>query len=100
MLTLFAMMMTLAVEVFLLPWKILAALFRTRVWLGMVVLFGAVSLLGGLVSVAAGLIKGLFPWLLIAAGIGLVVWANKKEPEAKEEAFESFYARRDMHRNA
>ena len=89
--------LTIAFKLFLIPWKILAGLFRSGAWLGFMVVAGLFGILGGIISVLAGLLKGLFPFVLIAAGIVLIVFANKKNPKPSEEAFESFYAERNQY---
>ena len=84
--------LTIAFKLFLIPWKILIGLFRSGAWLGFLVIAGLFGIVGGVISVLVGLLKGLLPWILIIAGIALIFYANKKNPQPSEEAFESFYA--------
>ena len=86
--------LTIALKLFLLPWKILVGLFRSGAWLGFMVIAGLFGIVGGIVSILAGLLKGLLPVILIVAGIALIYAANRKDPKPSEEAFESFYARK------
>ena len=92
MFALISLIFVLVFEAMILPWRILWNLMRSNWFWGMVCVFGVLSLLGGIISGLIGLIKGAFPFILVAAGIALIVYSNKKEPEAKEEAFDSFYA--------
>jgi hypothetical protein len=92
MFALISLIFVLVFQAMILPFRILGNLMRSSWFWGLVCLFGVLSLLGGIISGLIGLIKGVFPLLLVAAGIALIVYSNKKEPEAKEEAFDSFYA--------
>ncbi len=86
----------LCFEIFLIPWRIIGGLFRSGSWVRFLVVIGLFSITGGLVSFFAGLLKDFFPWILIAAGIAMIYFANRKNPEPREEVFESFYS---QHRN-
>ena len=94
MLSLIFLPLELALEFILLPVRIMSAMFRTSRWIAIVMIAGACSVLSGIVSALAGSLQNLLPWILIAVGIFLIVRANHSHPEVREEAFESFYARK------
>ncbi|MBR6955192.1 MAG: hypothetical protein IKH77_09210 [Clostridia bacterium] len=94
MLTLIFLPFILMVKLIVLPWKILGKMMRSSWFWGLAFFFGFMSMLGGLITGLAGLIKGLLPIGLVVAGIALILAANKQEPEASKEAFDSFYASR------
>ena len=87
MLALILLPITLMVKLIVLPWKILGGLMRSS-W------FWGIAFLCGIISGLFGLIRGLLPVALVVAGIALIVSANKKEPEAAKEAFDSYYTAR------
>ncbi len=94
MLSLIFLPLELALGFILLPVRIMSAMFRTSRWLALVMIAGVCSMLSGVISLFAGSLENLLPWILIAAGIWMIVRANRKHPEVREEAFESFYARK------
>ena len=82
------------VELFLLPWRILSGLFRAGRGLAILVVVGLVSMFSGVVTILAGSLRSLLPWILIAVGVAMIVRANRSHPEVRKEAFDSFYAQR------
>ena len=94
MLSLILLPITLMIELIVLPWKILGHLMRSSWFWGIAFLCGLFSLLGGIISGLFGLVRGILPIALVVAGIALIISANKKEPEAAKEAFDSFYTAR------
>ncbi len=94
MLSLIFLPLELALELILLPVRIMSGMFRTSRWLAIVMIAGTCSLISGVISIFAGSLRNLLPWILIAAGVILIVRANRRHPEVREEAFESFYARK------
>lgn len=92
MLSLMLILLGLMIEFVLLPWKILFGLFRSGRGLAILIVVGLLSMGAGVITMVLGSLKGLLPWILIAVGVAMIVRANRKHPEVKEEAFDSFYA--------
>ncbi len=92
MLSLILLSWGLVLEFVLLPWRILYGLFRSGRGLAILVVVGLLSMASGIVTILLGSLRSLLPWILIAAGIAMIVRANRTHPEVREDAFESFYA--------
>ena len=92
MLSLILLSWGLVLEFVLLPWQILYRLFRSGRLLAILVTFGLISMVSGILSAIFGSLESLLPWILIGVGIAMIVRANRKRPEVREEAFDSFYA--------
>lgn len=85
MLSLIFLPITIAIAVCKMSFSIILGLFHGGMLIGAIALFGVLSLLGGIISAIFGLVWNLLPLILIVAGIALIAFANKKEPETVEQ---------------
>ncbi len=93
MLCLILLTMGLVIEFILLPWQILYGLIKSGKFIAILVIIGLISALSGIVSAIFGSMESLLPWILIGVGVLMIYRANRRHPEVREEAFDSFYAR-------
>lgn len=94
MLSLIFLPLELAIEFILLPVRIISSMFHASHWVAFALIAGVCSLLSGIISAIAGSVQDLLPWILIAAGVFMIVRANRRHPEVREKVFDSFYSRK------
>ncbi len=94
MLSLIFLPLELAMGLIFLPLRIILGMFRASRMMAIVMIAGVCSIFSGVISMIFGSFESLLPWILIAAGIFLIVRSNRSHPEIRKDAFESFYAQK------
>ena len=94
MLSLIFLPLELAIGIILLPLRIIREMLRFSRVMSIILIGGLCSIFSGVFGLIFWSLKSFLPWILIAAGILIIVRANKSHPEAREKVFDSFYAKK------